>query len=103
MESCAIIWSGPGFIVHLWGLQLIVIWSGSRIHNKLFEKLLSGWVQDLQIFEVDEVNCYLVGSRLHNKMFGDIVVIWSVSRLHNKSLRAIAIWSDPGFTTTCLN
>ena len=54
--------------------------------------MISGQVKALQISKVDEVNFYLVGSRFHNKLFGDLVVIWSVSRFHNESMRVIDIW-----------
>ena len=56
----------------------------------------------MQISEMDEVNCYLVRSRFHNKLLGDLVVIWSDSRFHKKLLRGIVVWSDPGLTVSLL-
>ena len=77
--------------------------------------------QALQISEMDEVNCYLVGSRFHNKLLGDFSCYLAGlqvsqqtsegnyylvgSRLHNDLLEKMklrtGVWSDPGFTITC--
>ena len=46
---------------------------------------------------MDEVNCYLVGSRFYNKLFGDLFVILSDSRFHGNLLgknKLSVIWSD---------
>ena len=81
-------------------MRSIIIWSGPSFTIDYLETVIWSGLGFADFF--DEVNCYLVGSRLHNKLFGDLVVIWSVSRFHNESLRVIAIWSDPDFTTAFL-
>ena len=73
----------------------------------LERQLLSGRIQASQFAEDEEVNCYLVGSRLHGNLLwkNELTVIYSDSRLRRKFLgesevRLSSGWI-PGFTTTC--